>query len=146
MSVSKSYVHVLSTDADALVDFVEDIESSFLELGIAPDVSRPRELPLSDARAWAQTQPGKTSADGWFPYLTREFVRAVDATAPAKLQYAGVSGMTVVGRVLRETTGAHADVILQTHTYTKAPTDYTVHQYDTTAEEYVPVASGTYGQ
>lgn len=145
MSVSKSYIHILSTDASALVDFIEGIESSFLEFGIAPDVDRPRELPVSDARAWAQTQPERTSADGWFPYLTREFIGVVGATPPATLHYAGVSGMAVVGRVLRETTGAHAGVVLQTHTYTKAPTDYTVHRYDTTAKEYVPVASGTYG-
>lgn len=144
MSVSKTYAHVLSTDADALVDFVEDVESSFLELGIAPDVSRPTELRLSDARDWAQTRPAATSADGWLPYLTRDLLGTVDATQPATLQYAGVAGMAVVGRVLRETTGAHPGVVLQSHTYARTPTDYTVYRYDTAAEEFARVAHGTY--
>ena len=53
--------------------------------------------------------------------------------------------MAVVGRVLRETTGAHAGVVLQSHTYAKAPTDYTVYRYDTAAGKFVRVAHGTYG-
>ncbi|WP_299335005.1 hypothetical protein [Haloplanus sp.] len=145
MPLSKTYVHVLSTDADELIDFIEDAESSFLELGLAPDVSRPTELRFSDADDWARTRPATTSGDGWLPYLTHDLLDAVGATAPAMLQYAGIAGSAVVGRVLRETTDAHTGIVLQSHTYTQAPAEYTVYRYETTADEYTRAAHGTYG-
>ncbi|MFQ3285178.1 hypothetical protein [Natronomonas sp.] len=144
MPVSQTYVHVLSAEKAALTAFIGDAESSFLELSLAPDVGRPTDLPLADAREWAQTQPAAASGKGWLPYLTTELVDAVGAEAPTTLHYAGITGMAVVGRVLRETTGAHPSVVLQSHTFAQAPREYTVYQYDVAAEEYTPIARGEY--
>lgn len=140
----RAYVHVLSVDQNALLDFLEDAEASFLEFGIAPDMGTPTALPLTEARDHAQIRPTTTSTDGWLPYLTPELLAEIPAQEPATIHYVGVSGMTVTDRVLRETTGTHEDIVLQSHTYTGIPLEFTVYQYDDTAQEFVTVASGEY--
>lgn len=148
MSVPEAYVHALSTERDAVLDFVEAGESSFLEFGVAPDVGRPREIPLASVREWAETPPTATDGGGWLAYLTPELLNVVGADegegSPATLWYAGVAGMAVVDRVLRETTGYHPDVALQSHTYASTPTEYAVYRPDPETEEFVAVASGIY--
>jgi hypothetical protein len=137
-----AYVHALSADRDALFDFLEDAESSFLELGIAPDVDRPTTVPAETAREHARVRPTATSADGWLPYLAPA---ALDQLAETeRVHYAGIAGMTVTARVLRETTGPHPDVVLQSHTYTGTPMEYTVYRYDGVAGEFSQVAAGDY--
>lgn len=138
----KAYVHALSTERDALLDFVEDAESSFLEYGIAPTVDRPSALSVGDAQEYAETAPTAKDAEGWLPYLTPAAVTETAGDGTETLHYVGVAGMAVTARVLRETTGSHPDVVLQTHTYASAPLEYTVLRYDRDAGEFSALVSG----
>jgi hypothetical protein len=138
----KAYVHALSPERDALLDFVEDAESSFLEYGIAPTVDRPSALSVVAAQDHARTAPTADDAAGWLPYLTPEAVAETTRDGTETLHYVGVAGMAVTARVLRETTGSHPDVVLQTHTYASAPLEYTVHRYDRDAGEFSALVSG----
>jgi hypothetical protein len=138
----KAYVHALSPERDTLLDFVEDAESSFLEFGIAPTVDRPTALPVEDAHDHARRAPVAEHAEGWLPYLTPEAVEEATDQRTETLHYVGVAGMTVTARVLRETTGKHPDVVLQTHTYAGAPLEYTVYRYDRDVDAFSALASG----
>lgn len=138
-----AYVHVLSADRDALLDFVEDAESSFMEFGIAPDVGRPTEFPAAAVREHARTPPTAASADGWLPYLAPATLDQLPTAE--RVHYVGVAGMVVTPRVLRETTGAHPEVVLQTHTYTRTPGEYAVYRYSEAAAAFTRVAGGDYG-
>jgi hypothetical protein len=142
--VSRSYVHVLSAESAPLREFFDDIEASFLALNVAPDLSRPTDLPVAAARDWARARPAETTADSWLPYLSPELLDAVLTEDVTTLRYAGVAGMAVVERVLRETTEPDPAVVLQSHTYTQTPLDYTVYRYDEATGEYGPVARGEY--
>lgn len=144
MSATQTYVHLLSPERSALIGFIERAESSFLELSMAPDVGRPTALELPEAREWTETRPAAASSGGWFPYLTTECVSEAADEDATELHYAGVSGMAVLDRVLRETTGAHPDVTLQSHTYVQTPREYTVYRYDTAAGAYTTIARGEY--
>lgn len=136
----KAYVHVLSADRDALLDFVGDAESSFMEFGIAPDVGRPADLPATEVREHAQTSPAAASADGWLPYLAPAAPNQLPTTE--QVHYVGVAGMAVTPRVLREATGVHPDVVLQAHANTRTPWEYAVYRYNRAAAEFTRVASG----
>lgn len=137
-----TYVHALAADRDALLDFVDDAESSFMRFGIAPDIGRPLELPAEEAREYAQASPTAASADGWLPYLTPAALNQISAAQ--NVHYVGVSGMAVIPRVLREQTGSHSGVVLQSHTYIRAPSEYTVYRYESAAAEFTEVASDDY--
>jgi hypothetical protein len=50
--------------------------------------------------------------------------------------------MAVTDHVLRETTGAHESVVLQSHTYVGTPLEYTVYRDDDAVQASVTVASG----
>ena len=139
----KAYVHALSADRDALLDFVDDAESSFMQFGIAPDVGRPTDLPVAEVREHARTSPTTAPADGWLPYLAPAALEQLPTTE--RVHYVGVAGMAVTPRVLREATGAHAGVVLQTHTNTRTPWEYAVYRYNETAAEFTRVASGDCG-
>lgn len=135
-----AYVHALSADHDAILDFVTDAESSFMEFGIAPDVGRPTEVPAETAHEHARASPTAASTDGWLAYLTPT---ALDQLADTeRVHYVGVAGMAVTARVLAETTGPHPDVVLQSHRYTGTPSEYAVYRYSEAAGEFSQVASG----
>jgi hypothetical protein len=141
-TVMEAYVHALAAERDALLDLVEDAESAFMEFGIAPDVGRPTALSATEASEHAQTSPADASTGGWLSYLTPTALEPLPAET--QLHYVGVGGMAVTARVVREATGRHPDVVLQSHVYTDAPREYAVYRYDATADEFTQVARGDY--
>ena len=142
MALPKAYIHVLAPCTGAISRFLDDAERSFLELGIAPTIDRPRTVSVGAADEWAQTSPAAVSEGGWLPYLAADTLDELDADGSATITYAGIAGMRVVGRVLRETTGSHPSVVLQEHTYTVTPDTYTVYRYDELSETFQAVAHG----
>ena len=78
MSLPKAYVHVLAPRAGALSSFLDDVEASLLEYGLAPEIGRPRSLSEADATEHAQTSPLGASESGWLPYLSTDALAAVD--------------------------------------------------------------------
>jgi hypothetical protein len=142
--VTEAYVHTIAPDRDSLFAFREDAEDSFLEYGVAPDVSDVVEVPVADARRWSEKHPSETGIDDWRAHLGPEALSAVESPSEGSLWYAGVSGLPVVDRLLRETTGVHPAVVVQAH----APTNlasYTVYEYDETAGAFDAVARGKVG-
>lgn len=136
-------MHLLTTDAGALIEFIESAEDAFLEYGLAPDVQRPTELSVTAARRWSRVDPTATSDGGWLAYIGRSLVSEVVDETSETLSYAGVAGTAVVGRVLRESTAGDSAIALQSHTCRGAtPVDYTVYRYDSATGEYDAVASG----
>jgi|APHM01.1.fsa_nt_gi hypothetical protein len=138
----KAYVHALVADRNALLDYVEDAESAFMEFGIAPDTGSLTTLTAAEAREYAQTSAAAGSTDGWLSYLTPTALELF--SSEEQLHYIGISGMAVTARVVREATGRHPNVVLQSHVYTNAPKEYAVYRYDVNADEFTQVASGNY--
>ncbi len=141
--VTETYVHGIAPDRAALLAFRDDAEDSFLEYGVAPDVGELLDVPTADARQWSEQQPSDAAADGWLAYLRPETLSALD-TPGDSLYYVGVSGLPVVDRLLRETTGRHPSVVLQSHSASN-PASYTVYQYDETSGQFDVFADGTIG-
>jgi len=144
MSLPKAYVHVLAPRAGALSSFLDDVEASLLEYGLAPEIGRPRSLSEADATEYARTSPLDASADGWLPYLSTDALAELDVDESGEVHYLGIAGMRVVSRVVSETTGAHPAVVLQTQTYTGTPDGYDVYRYDETAEAFRQIVSGSH--
>ncbi len=142
--VTETYVHVIAPDRDTLFAFRDDADDSFLTYGVAPEVGDVVDVPVTDARRWSEHQPADTDADGWLRYLCPEALAAVDTPADGSLCYLGVSGLPVVDRLLRETTGAHPSVVLQSHAASNLAR-YTVYRYDETADQFDAVARGEVG-
>ena len=139
--VTETYVHVIAPDRDPLLAFRGDAEDSFLEYGIAPETGDILDVPVADARRWSEQHPSDSGVEGWRAYLGPEALAAVETTPGGSLCYAGVSGLPVVDRLLRETTGVHPSVVLQSH----APSNlarYTVYRYDETANQFDTFARG----
>jgi hypothetical protein len=142
--VTETYVHVVAPDRDSLFAFRDDAEDSFLEYGVAPEVGDIVEIPVADARRWSEHHPSAASIDGWRAYLGPETLTAVESPSDGSLCYVGVSGLPVVDRLLRETTGVHPSVVLQSH----APANlasYTVSRYDETADQFEAFARSEVG-
>ena len=142
--VTETYVHVVAPDRDSLFAFRDDADDSFLEYGLAPEVGEIVEIPVADARQWSEQRPLDASTDDWRAYLGPETLSAVETPSDDSLCYVGVSGLPVVDRLLRETTGAHPSVVLQSH----APTDlasYTVYRYDEATDQFDTFARGGVG-
>jgi hypothetical protein len=132
-----AYVHLLSADRDAILDVLDSAEAQFLAFGVAPDVRRPRALSVADARTHAERTP--TAPDEtWLPYLSPELVAAAADGEEARLFHAGIAGMTVVDRIVRETTDGDPDAHLQSDDRPAGIlTGYRVYRYEPAAEEYV---------
>jgi cystathionine beta-lyase/cystathionine gamma-synthase len=136
----RARVHALSTTEAALTDFLDDAEASFLEYGVAPDVGRVTALENDELERFGETPPGEGDENP-LAYIAPETVAALeDAT---EYYYAGISGMAVVDRIVRETTGPHAEVVMQSHAYEDRG-EYTVYRYDHAGEEFLAVASGSF--
>ncbi|QAU14017.1 hypothetical protein EKH57_15620 [Halorubrum sp. BOL3-1] len=144
MSLPKTFVHVLAPRSGALSAFLDDVESSFIEYDLAPDVGRPRAISEADAAESAQQSPREASEDGWLPYLTADALDELDVDASGEVHYFGVAGMRVVGRVLRETTGIHPSIVLQSQTHNGTPDTYAVYRYDEAADEFARIARGSH--
>ncbi len=136
-------VHLVSVDRDALLDVVERAEAVFLEYGVAPEVRRPVDLDVATAREYAAADPNTTAGD-WLPSLSTEVVDAVAADldgeagdsaaepddSDVQLSHAGVTGMVVVDRLLREQTEGHPAVYLQSDSRSAGvATGYTVYRW-----------------
>ena len=142
--VTETYVHVIAPNRDTLLGFRDDVDSSFLEHGVAPEVGDIIEVPVADARRWSEQHPSETDIGGWVAYLGPEAVAAVETPSDGSLCYVGVSGLPVVDRLLRETTGVHRSVVLQS----PAPANlasYTVYRHDETTDQFEPFARGEIG-
>lgn len=137
----RARVHALSPEQAALKSFVDDAEASFLEYGVAPDVGRVTAVPAEDLERHGETPPAEAAADEPLAHLAPETVDALDGAA--EHYYAGISGMAVVDRIVRETTGPHPEVVLQSHAFDDR-SEYTVYRYDAPAESFVAVASGQF--
>ncbi|ERH09850.1 MAG: hypothetical protein J07HX64_01612 [halophilic archaeon J07HX64] len=138
---TETYVHIIAPDRGSLFAFRDDADDSFLEYGVAPEVGDVVDIPVADARRWSEQHPADTDADGWLGYLCPEALAAVETPADGSLCYVGVSGLPVVDRLLRETTGVHPSVVLQSHTASNLA-KYTVYRYDETADQFGVFARG----
>lgn len=127
-------VHLVSADADALLDVVERAEDSFMSFGVAPTVRRPVDLPVDTAREYARANPNTADGD-WLPALSPAAVDRVAADldadgAGARLHHAGVTGMAVVERLLREETEGDPAVYLQADERSAGvATGYSLYRY-----------------
>ncbi len=129
-------VHLVSADRDAVFDVVERAESVFMEYGVAPELRRPVGLDLATAREYATADPN-AAPDDWLASLSAELVDAVAAGAnrdalagEAEIYHAGVTGMVVVDRLLREQTTGHPAVYLQSDDWRAGVlTGYTVARW-----------------
>ena len=122
-----AHVHLLSADRNALLDVVERAETTFLEFGVAPE-RRTTAVDPETARQYATADPATTDG-AWLPYLS---TATVDAAAEdgADLHHAGITGMTVVGRLLREEVEGHPAVYLQSDDRSAGVrTGYAVYRY-----------------
>lgn len=144
MPLSKTFVHVLAPGSGALSSFLDDAESSLLEYGLAPEIGRPRAIAEPAAEAYARQSPFAGGKDGWLPYLTADAFDELDVGTSGEVYYFGVAGERVVDRVLREPTGTHPSVVLQSQRYDGVPDLYTVYRYDEAADEFAQVARGSH--
>jgi len=144
MSLPKTFVHVLAPRSGALSAFLDDVESSLMRYGLAPDIGRSRAISEADAVEHAQRSPHEASEDGWLPYLTTDALNELGVDASGEVHYFGVTGMRVVGRVLRETTGTHPSIILQSQNHNGTPDTYTVYRYDEVDDEFARIARGSH--
>ena len=142
--VTETYVHVVAPDRDSLFAFRDDADDSFLEYGVAPEVGETLDIPAADARQWSEQHPSDAAADGWLCYLCPETLAAVESPSDGTLCYVGVSGLPVIDRLLRETTGVHPSVVLQSHDPGNLAR-YTVYRYDETADQFGAFARGEVG-
>lgn len=147
-------VHLVSADRDALIDVIERCEATFMEYGVAPDLRRPVEIDVATAREYAAADPNTTAGD-WLPHLSTEVVDAVaadgdgdgdaatadDDRSDVSLHHAGVTGMVVVDRLVREQTEGHPDVSLQSDSRSAGvATGYTVYRWTGVDGRYERVA------
>lgn len=142
--VTETYVHVIAPNRDSLFAFRDDADDSFLEYGVAPAVGDVVDIPTADARRWSEQHPSDTAVDGWLGYLCPEALGEVGSPSDGALCYVGVSGLPVVDRLLRETTGVHPSVVLQSHSPGNLAR-YTAYRYDETADQFSAFARGEVG-
>jgi hypothetical protein len=137
-----AHVHLVSADRDALLDVVEAAERQFVELGIAPDERRIDDLSAEAARRYAAADPNAADGDRWFPHLSPEaLAEAVDGDA--RLHHAGIEGMVVIDRVVREETTGDPAVVLQTDDrQAGVARGYTVYRYAGVVDAYTEVSTG----
>jgi len=122
-----AHVHLLSADRNALLDVVDRAEETFVQFGVAPD-RRTTAVALATARRYATADPATTAGE-WLPYLSPGVVDAAGEDG-ASLHHAGVTGMLVVDRLLREETEGGPDVYLQSDDRSAGvPTGYSVYRY-----------------
>lgn len=144
MPLLRTHVHALAPRSAALSSFLDDVEASLLEYGLAPEVGRPRAVAWADAIEHARSSPFEATDEGWLPYLSVDALDELEVDRSGELHYFGVVGMRVVGRVVRETTGSHPEIVLQSQTYRETPDTYAVYRYDGGAEEFARIAEGSH--
>ncbi len=121
----------------AIDEFRTDAEESFMRFGVAPETGSVTEVTTAALRGDAEQSP---EAESSLSVPLPGVAAALDAAEDGSVYHFRVSGIPVVDRLLRETTGRHPGVLLRSRAY--GGTDgYTLYRYDGAAGEFLAVAT-----
>jgi len=134
-----AHLSLVSPDQKALLDVVEGAEAAFLEYGLAPDIGGVQDL--TGVESTSTEKENMIDDDALPEHFSSEFVAEISQFDADKLHYVAMSGLPVIGRVVREEAPGRSSVVIQSNVQTGSASDYTVYRHNRLSGDYEAVSS-----